>query len=103
MRNSLLSSVLQITSSLQSPRMSALRTGVALVPLLEVQPSATSRVVSVASDQCHLEMVLRSSNSPRTSPSQNTPKLHERGVVSEIFSPLALNKPVTPAPFTQHS
>src|SRR6185436_13172682 len=103
MRSSLLSVVRQITSSRQSPRISALNAGVAFVPLFDVQPSAVSKTVSVPSVQFHLVMRLRSSSSRNTSPSHQTPKLHERGSRSAIFSPLALNSPVTPAPLTQHS
>src|SRR5690348_8964534 len=102
-RNSLLSVVRQITSSRQSPRMSALSAGVAFVPLFDAQPSAVSIMVSAPSAQFHLKIVLRSSNSLSVSPSQKTPKLQERGSWSDIFSPLALNNPVTPAPLTQHS
>src|SRR5262245_30748283 len=102
-RNSLLSDVRQITSSRQSPRMSALRAGVAFVPLFDAQPSAVSNTASTLSAQFHLKIMLRSSNSLSVSPSQKTPKLHERGSRSDIFSPLALNNPAMPAPLTQHS
>ena len=77
--------------------------GVAFVPLFEAQPSAVSITVSTFSAQFHLKIVLRSSNSLSVSPSQKTPKLQERGSRSDIFSPLALNNPVMPAPLTQHS
>ena len=48
--------------------------------------------------QFHFEIVLRSSNSLKRSPSQKMPKLHERGILSEIFSPFALKIPLIPAP-----
>src|SRR5262245_36797140 len=103
MRNSLLSFVRQITSSRQSPKMSALSVGVAFVPLLDVQPSAVSNRSSLPVVQFHFEIVFRSSNSLSTSPSHQTPKLQDRGDASEIFSPLALKRPVTPAPLTHDS
>src|SRR5258708_35519376 len=98
MRNSLLSVVLQMTSSRQSPRISAHSAGVALVPLLEVQPSAVRRRVSEPSVQFHLEIVLRSSNSRSKSASHQTPQLQERGLRSEICSPLTFQTPRRPAP-----
>src|SRR5688572_8940043 len=103
MRSSLLSVVRQMTSSRQSPSMSALSVGVAFVPLLDEQPSAVSRTSSVAVVQFHFKIVFRSSNSRSTSPSHQIPKLQDRGDASEIFSPLALKSPVRPAPLTHDS
>src|SRR6185503_13929383 len=100
MRSSLLSVVRQITSSRQSPRMSALSVGVAFVPLFDAQPSAVNRRSSVPVVQFHFEIVLRSSNSRSKSPSHQTPKLQDLGDASEIFSPFELNSPVRPAPLT---
>src|SRR5437870_12441363 len=103
MRSSLLSAERPITSSRQSPKMSAHRHGVALVPLFEAQPSAVSSTFSVSFSQSHLVIVVRSRISRSRSPSHQTPKLHERGRRSLIFSPLQLYSPVTPPPATQHS
>ena len=60
MRSSLLSALRQITSSRQSPRMSAHRPGVDLVELLEAHPRAESNIFSVLFSQSHLVMVVRS-------------------------------------------
>src|SRR3954467_4581850 len=98
MRSSLLSVVRQITSSRQSPRISAHKTGVALVPLLAEQFSATSRRVSVSVCQFHFEITLRSSNSRSKSPSHQTPKLQELGLPSEICSPFTFQTPRKPGP-----
>src|SRR5215203_3186394 len=87
-----------MTSSRQSPKMSALNAGVAFVPLFDSAPSAVKITSVVSFSQFHFEIVLRSSSSLKRSPSQNTPKLHERGILSEIFSPLALKIPLIPAP-----
>src|ERR1700752_1733201 len=103
MCNSLLSVVRQITSSRQSPRISALNAGVALVPLFEAHSSAFNNTVSVLSTGFHFEITLRSSSSLSTSPSHQIPNLHDRGVWSEIFSPFAFQRPLSPAPRTQLS
>src|SRR5215510_12998339 len=76
----------QITSSLQSPRMSALRFGVAFVPLLEAIPESDSSVVVFPWVQFHLLIVVPSSNSRSRSPSHHTPKLIE-GLDDEICTP----------------
>src|SRR5690606_1500915 len=102
-RNSLLSFVRQITSSRQSPNTSALSTGVALDPLLELQSSARSSVSNALLFQFHFMILFRSNNSRKGSPSHQTPKLQEPGVTSVIFSPLTENSPWMPAPKTQHS
>src|SRR5262245_23970333 len=99
MRSSLLSELRQMTSSRQSPRRSALRHGVALVPLFEEQPVAESRTTSDSFSQVHFEVVVRWSRSP----SHHTPKLHERGLRWEILSPLQLYRPLAPPPAAQHS
>src|SRR3990172_3467319 len=93
MRSSRSSLVRQTTSSRQSPNKSALTAGVALVPLFAVQSAASSKGVSLLSDQFHLAMRFRSSNSRNRSPSHQTPKLQELGGRDEIFSPFALNRP----------
>src|SRR5271155_1958813 len=98
MRNSLLSRVRQMTSSLQSPRMSAQRHGVDLVPLFDTQPSATTSGVSVPDSQFHLVIQLLSRISRSGSPSHQTPKLHDRGLRSEIVSPLTSHRPESPWP-----
>src|SRR6187401_3272473 len=103
MRNSRLSPVRQTTSSRQSPRMSAQRTGVALEPLFEVHPSAVSSRVSLSLSQFHLEIWLRSSSSRSRSPSHQTPKLQERGLRCETVSPRALHTPLSLSPDAQHS
>src|SRR5215475_12496219 len=76
----------QITSSRQSPKMSALSAGVALVPLLEEMPESVSSVVVFPASQFHLVIVTPSSNSRSRSPSHQTPKLIE-GLVAEICTP----------------
>src|SRR5256885_753893 len=102
MRSSLLSVVRQITSSRQSPRMSAESAGVDFVPLFDEQSSAVSRRVSVSSFQFHLSIWFEFSSSRRRSPSHQTPKLHEDGFFSEIFSPFTLNRPLTRGPPEPH-
>src|SRR5215468_5301992 len=86
MRSAALPDSRQITSSRQSPRMSALRFGVALVPLLEAMPESESSVVVFPWVQFHLLIVVPSSNSRSRSPSHQTPKLIE-GLVAEICAP----------------
>src|SRR5262245_7570976 len=76
----------QITSSRQSPRMSALRLGVALVPLFDDTPDGDSIVVVLPASQFHSEIVVPSSNSRGRSPSHQAPKLIE-GLVAEIWTP----------------
>src|SRR2546426_9024737 len=76
----------QITSSRQSPSMSALKHGVAFVPLFEAMPESESSVVVFPWSQFHLLIVVPSSNSRSRSPSHQTPKLIE-GLVAEICTP----------------
>ena len=76
----------QITSSRQSPRMSALRLGVALVPLFDETPDGASKAVVLPASQFHLEIVVTSSNSRSRSPSHQTPKLID-GFADEIWTP----------------
>src|SRR4030095_1520212 len=76
----------QITSSRQSPRMSALSAGVALVPLLEAMPESESRLVVFPASQFPLLIVVPSSNSRSRSPSHQAPKLID-GLVAEICTP----------------
>ncbi len=54
MRRALLSLVRKMTSSRQSPKRSALRTGVDFEPLLGRQPSAVKRVLSCDFSKSHL-------------------------------------------------
>src|SRR5215218_3772526 len=95
MRNSLLSGVRKMTSSRQSPKKSADKTGVALVPLFEVAPSAVSKVSSVSLVQFHLEMRLRSSSSRKRSPSHHIAKFAERGALP-MRSPVQVRNPEGP-------
>ncbi len=83
--------------------MSAQRHGVDFVPLLDVQPWATSRGDSALVFQSHLVMRLLSRISRSRSPSHQTPKLHERGLRSEIISPLTFHNPTSPWPEAQDS
>src|SRR5262245_958170 len=76
----------QITSSRQSPNMSALSAGVAFVPLLETMPESESSGVVFPWSQFHLLIVVLSSSSRSRSPSHQTPKLIE-GLVAEICTP----------------
>src|SRR5262245_2932744 len=80
----------QITSSRQSPRMSALKQGVALVPLLEAALESESSAVVFPWSQFHLLIVFPSSNSRSRSPSHQTPKLIE-GLVVAICTPRGPN------------
>src|SRR5262245_29992828 len=103
MRSSLLSDERQITSSRQSPRTSAHRPGVALVPLFDAQPRAVNSTVSFYAFQSHLLIVVRSKISRNRSPSHHTPKLHERGLRSLTFSPLTFHTPLSPGPLAHDS
>src|SRR5215510_176280 len=76
----------QITSSRQSPSMSALSAGVAFVPLFEAIPVSASRLDVFPWSQFHLLITVPSSNSRNRSPSHQTPKLIE-GLVAEICTP----------------
>ena len=104
MRSSLLSRVRQITSSRQSPRMSARQAGVALVPLFDVQPSAVEQRVerlrlpvplgdAVAVEQLAEQVAVPPDGEVAAS----------RGLASPIFSPLAFQSRSMPAPAAQHS
>src|SRR5512145_182263 len=76
----------QITSSRQSPSISAANAGVALVPLLEAIPVSASRLDVFPASQFHLVIAVPSSNSRSGSPSHQTPKLIE-GLVAAIWTP----------------
>src|SRR6266542_5160024 len=84
----------QITSSRQSPRMSALKHGVAFVPLLAaisgLEAESESSAVVFPWSQFHLLIVVPSSSSRSRSPSHQTPKLIE-GLVAEICTPRGPN------------
>src|SRR5262245_35537494 len=86
MRSASLVDSRQITSSRQSPRMSALRLGVALVPLFDETPAGDSSEVVLPGSQFHLETVVPSSSSRSRSPSHHTPKLID-GLLAEIWTP----------------
>src|SRR5215510_389699 len=86
MRSASLDDSRQITSSRQSPRMSALRFGVAFVPLFDDTPEGARSVVVLPASQSHLEIVVPSSSSRSRSPSHHTPKLID-GLVAEIWTP----------------
>src|SRR6185295_17550429 len=86
MRSASLDDSRQITSSRQSPRMSALRFGVALVPLFDETPAGERRAVVLPASQFHLEIVVPSSSSRRRSPSHHTPKLID-GLPGAIWIP----------------
>src|SRR5215475_4187436 len=90
MRSAALPVSRQITSSRQSPRMSALKHGVAFVPLLEAIPESESSAVVFPAVQFHLLIVVPSSNSRNRSPSHQTPKLI-KGLVAEICTPRGPN------------
>src|SRR4051812_14315665 len=92
MRRARLSVVGQMTSSRQSPRMSADSDGVALVPLLECTPLAVSRRVSALVP--YLSMWVPSSSSRWASPSHQTTKLADDGL-RPMFAPPVLNRPPT--------
>src|SRR6187402_1871240 len=72
MRNWRLSLLRHITSSRQSPKRSAVREGVDLVPLLDSHPAAVSRVAPPA-----LWIRLASTNSRSRSPSHHPRKFEE--------------------------
>src|SRR6266545_728288 len=84
----------QITSSRQSPRMSALKQGVAFVPLFEaisgLEAESESSAVVFPASQFHLLIVVPSSSSRSRSPSHQTPKLID-GLVAEICTPRGPN------------
>src|SRR4030095_2770082 len=86
MRSAALPVSRQITSSRQSPSMSALSAGVGFVPLLEAIPESESRLDVLPAVQFHLLIVVPSSNSRSRSPSHHTPKLIE-GLVAETCTP----------------
>src|SRR5262245_19767793 len=90
MRNAALFLSRQITSSHQSPRMSALKQSVAFVPLLEaisgLEAESESSGVVFPWSQFHLLIVVPSSSSRSRSPSHQTPKLIE-GLAAEICTP----------------
>src|SRR5215470_9172391 len=90
MRSAALPVSRHITSSRQSPKMSALRQGVAFVPLLEAIPESESRLDVFPASQFHLLIVVPSSNSRNRSPSHQTPKLID-GLLGEICTPRGPN------------
>src|SRR4051812_9043687 len=93
MRSSRPSAERQITSSRQSPRMSAESAGVALVPLLAAHSAQRSNSVVVESFQFHFEITTPSSNSRSGSASHQIPKLMDGGLRAEISTPFAENRP----------
>src|SRR5215213_4522649 len=94
MRSARLSDVGQITSSRQSPRMSACSEGVAFVPLLECTPLAVSRRVSPPVP--YLSMWVPSSSSRCASPSHQMTKFVEPGLRLATCAPfVVLRSPLT--------
>src|SRR5262245_43727194 len=91
---------LKTTSSRQSPKRSADRFGVALVPLMDDAPEAVSRRVSPAVP--YLSMWLPSSSSRTKSPSHQMRKLTELGLRPTLPAK-ALNRLVMPSPAPQNS
>src|SRR4051794_2640658 len=92
MRSLVLSVVGQMTSSRQSPRMSACSDGVDLVPLLECTPLAVSSRVSALVP--YLSMWVASSSSRCASPSHQMTKLALDGL-RPMFCPLVFSRPDT--------
>ena len=89
----------QITSSRQSPRMSAQRQGFDLVPLFEAQPSAVSSRPARAGRRSHLAIVVPSSSSRSRSPSHQTPKLQDRGLrIGDLLAAGDRTRPSSPRP-----
>src|SRR5262245_11489731 len=103
MRSSWLSVVRKMTSSRQSPRMSALRHGVAFDPLFEEQPVAVSKVDSDSFSQFHFVIELRSSSSRSGSPSHQIAKLQLLGFRVDATSPFVFQTPPRPCPDAQNS
>src|SRR5215510_5947755 len=91
---------LKITSSRQSPRISADRFGVDLVPLIDDAPEAVSKRVSPPVP--YLSMWLLSSSSRTKSPSHHTRKLTELGL-RPALPPEPLKRLVMPSPAPQNS
>src|SRR5262245_46680049 len=83
----------QITSSRQSPKISALKLGVALVPLFEEMPEGASIGLDVLVFHPHLEIVGLSRISRNRSPSHQTMKFICPGRFGVICVPLAAIKP----------
>src|SRR3954451_14322872 len=94
MRSARLSEVGQMTSSRQSPRMSAESVGGDLVPLLACTPDAVSSRVSPPVP--YLSMCVPSRSSRWASPSHQTTKLIDDGF-RPMFCPAVLYSPETPS------
>src|SRR5690606_12754338 len=84
------SAVEKITSSRQSPKRSALNTGVDFVPLIETHPSAVN-----SRPAPYLSMWFPSSNSRVRSPSHQIRKLVDGGL-APIRSPAVFSNPWDP-------
>src|SRR5262245_16224494 len=93
MRRLRLSAVRQMTSSRQSPKRSALRQGVDLVPLFEDRPAGESTELFAFAFQSHLRIVVPSSVSRSVSASHQTQKFICDGRELVICTPVALIKP----------
>src|SRR5499426_46545 len=91
---------LKITSSRQSPKISADRFGVALVPLMDDAPVAVSKRVSPLVP--YLSMWLLSRSSRTKSPSHQIRKLTELGF-RPTLPPEELKRLVIPSPAPQNS
>src|SRR5262245_47762133 len=93
MRSDKLSDARQITSSRQSPKRSALRQGVDLVPLLDERPLGERTKLLALLVQFHLEIVVPSSVSRSRSASHHTQKFIWPGRDVVICTPVALINP----------
>ena len=105
MRSSLLSRVRAMTSSRQSPRMSAHRHGFAFVPLFDAQPwsAGEQRRLAARSRQSHLRD-RRRRRAARAAGRRPTRRrcCTSAACASEIFSPLTLHSPPTPVARRPH-
>src|SRR5678815_124294 len=93
MRSAALSAVRQITSSRQSPRMSAESAGVDLVPLFDMAPVAVNSRSSVDVFQFHFAIQLLSRISRSGSASHQTAKFVDGGA-AEIRWPWTSTSPM---------
>ena len=91
-RSSVLSSLRTMTSSRQSPSISADKQGLDFVPLLN-RPSNRLSTSARPVVQLYFVTISRSSNSRNRSPSHQTPKLVDTHRASPTTSPLMLRMP----------
>src|SRR6185436_10245252 len=83
----------KMTSSRQSPRMSAESAGLAFVPLFDETPAGASMGLDVLVFQFHFEIVVPSRISRSRSPSHQLMKLIWFGCVGLTCAPLAFIRP----------